>query len=136
MSFFSFFFQNTVRLFPKRLNTEKKKKKLHEMCYCNVRTLQTKSTMYKQWKQNSRSFAKKVLVIKLDPPQKFRQIDAPDGEYAPNMTLYQERSQGEQGGNCPQNFTLPPKKFQINVIFNKISYISCPNTLLCPPPPK
>ena len=38
--FFSFFFQNTVRLFPKRLKTEKKK--LHQMCYCDVRTLQNK----------------------------------------------------------------------------------------------
>ena len=65
--FFSFFFQNTVRLFPKRLNTEKKN--LIQMCYCDVRTLQTKSTMYKQCKQNSRNFAKKVLVIKLDPPK-------------------------------------------------------------------
>ena len=65
--FFSFFFQNTVRLFPKRLNIEKKK--LHQMYYCDVRTLQTKSTMYKQCKQNSRNFAKKVLVIKLDPPK-------------------------------------------------------------------
>ena len=67
--FFSFFFQNTVRLFPKRLNTEKKK--LHQMCYCDIRALQTKSTMYKQCKQNSRNFAKKVLVIKLDPPKDF-----------------------------------------------------------------
>ena len=41
MSFvFSFFFQNTVRLFPTRLNTYKKK--LHQMCYCDVRTLQNK----------------------------------------------------------------------------------------------
>ena len=70
MSFvFSFFFQNIVRLFPTRLNTYKKK--LHQMCYCDVRTLQTKSTMYKQCKQNSRNFAKKVLVIKLDPPKDF-----------------------------------------------------------------
>ena len=65
--FFSFFFQNTVPLFPERLNTEKKT--LHQMCYCDVRTLQTKSTMYKQCKQNSLNFAKKVLVIKLDPPK-------------------------------------------------------------------
>ena len=41
------------------------------MCYCDVRTLQTKSTMYKQCKQNSQNFAKKVLVIKLDPPKDF-----------------------------------------------------------------
>ena len=41
------------------------------MCYCDVRTLQTKSTMYKQCKQNSRNFDKKVLVIKLDPPKDF-----------------------------------------------------------------
>ena len=41
------------------------------MCYCDVRILQTKSTMYKQCKQNSRNFAKKVLVIKLDPPKDF-----------------------------------------------------------------
>ena len=39
------------------------------MCYCEVRTLQTKSTMYKQCKQNSRDFVKKILVIKLDPPK-------------------------------------------------------------------
>ena len=37
--------------------------------------MQTKSTMYKQCKQNSQDFAKKVLVIKLDP-QRFREIDA------------------------------------------------------------
>ena len=47
----------------------RKNKKMHQMCYCDVRTLQTKSTMYKQCKQNSRDFAKKVLVIKLDPPK-------------------------------------------------------------------
>ena len=41
------------------------------MCYCEVRTLQTKSTMYKQCKQNSRDFVKKVLVIKLDPIKDF-----------------------------------------------------------------
>ena len=38
------------------------------MCYCDVQTMQTKPTMYKQSKQNSRYFTKKVLVIKLDPP--------------------------------------------------------------------
>ena len=27
---------------------------------------------------------------------------------------------------------MPPKQFQLNVIFNKISCISCLNTLLCP----
>ena len=52
-------------------STPTKKTKLHQMCYCDVRTLQTKSTMYKQCKQNSRNFAKKVLVIKLDPPKDF-----------------------------------------------------------------
>ena len=33
--------------------------------------------MYKQCKQNLRDFVKKVLVIKFDPPKRFRQIDAP-----------------------------------------------------------
>ena len=37
-----------------------------------VQTMQTKSTMYKQRKQNLRDFAKKVLVIKLDPPKILR----------------------------------------------------------------
>ena len=46
------------------------------MCYCEVRTLQTKSTMYKQCEQNFRDFVKKVLVIKLDP-QRFWQINVP-----------------------------------------------------------
>ena len=68
--FFSFFLQNKIQsLFPKRYNTEKKKKKLQQMCYCDVQTLETKSTVYKEWKQNSRDFAKVVLVIKLDPPK-------------------------------------------------------------------
>ena len=49
------------------LNGSTPKKKLHQLCYCEVRTLQTKSAMYKQCKQNSRDFVKKVLVIKLDP---------------------------------------------------------------------
>ena len=39
------------------------------MCCCDVRTTQTKPTMYKQCKQNSLDFAKKALVIKLDPPK-------------------------------------------------------------------
>ena len=39
--FFSFFFQNTLCLFPVRHST--KKNKLHQMCYCGIRTFQTKS---------------------------------------------------------------------------------------------
>ena len=41
------------------LNRITPKKKLHQMCDCDVQTLQTKSTMYKQCKQISRDFAKK-----------------------------------------------------------------------------
>ena len=64
------FFQNIVRSSSKRHTTEKKK--LHHMCYCDVQTIQTKSTMYKQCKQNSRDFAKKPLVVNLDPPKVWR----------------------------------------------------------------
>ena len=56
------------------------------MCYCDIEKMQTKSTMYKQCKQNSRDFAKKVLVIKLDP-QRFREIDAPGGPVSNRRAL-------------------------------------------------
>ena len=39
--------------------TPKNKKKIHQMCNCDVQTLQTKSTTYKQCKQISRGFAEK-----------------------------------------------------------------------------
>ena len=58
------------------LNGLTPKKKLHQMCYCEVRTLQTKSTMYKQCKQNSRDFVKKFWLLSWTP-QRLRQIDAP-----------------------------------------------------------
>ena len=56
MSFFSFFFQNIVRLFPKRLNTEKKKIAsnvlLRSMSIANkvydVQTMQTKFAKFRQ----------------------------------------------------------------------------------------
>ena len=67
--FFSFFFQNTVRLFPKRHNTENE-----TASYVLLRrknSVNKVSTVYKQCKQNLRDFAKKVLVIKLDPLKDF-----------------------------------------------------------------
>ena len=71
----SFFFRFSSKiLYADFLNGSTSKKKLHQMCYCDVRILQTKSTMYKQCKQNSRNFAKKVLVIKLDPPKDFDKL--------------------------------------------------------------
>ena len=77
--FFFFLFQNTVRLLTKRHNTEKEKKK--NCIKCAI-------AMYEHRKQSLRCTnnankiseisPKKFLVVKLDPPQRFRQIDAPD----------------------------------------------------------
>ena len=69
----SFFFPFSSKIpyayFPKRLNT-KKKKKLHQMCYCEVRNIANKVyDVQNNAKQNSRDVVKKVLVIKLDPPK-------------------------------------------------------------------
>ena len=57
MSFFSFFFQSTVRLFPKRLNTEKKtalnvllrRTNIANEVY-DVQTMQTKFARFRQKK--------------------------------------------------------------------------------------
>ena len=56
MSFFSFFFQRTVRLFPKRLNTEKKRTALNVLLrrtnianeVYDVQTMQTKFARFRQ----------------------------------------------------------------------------------------
>ena len=57
--------------------TPKNKKKLHQMCNCDVQTLQTKPTTYKQCKQISPGFADKSSGYYVGPPQRFREIDAP-----------------------------------------------------------
>ena len=54
-----------------------KKTKLHQMCYCDVQTFQTKSTMYKQCQQSSQDSAKKSSGYWAGPPQRFQEIDAP-----------------------------------------------------------
>ena len=94
-------------------STPKKSKKLHKMCYCKVRTLQTKSTMYKQCKQNSRDFVKKVLVITLDT-QRFRQIDAA----APQSKLLAS----------PMNWRFPEKLFLKTFFFGEHLRL-CPRSL-------
>ena len=56
MSFFSFFSQRTVRLFPKRLNTEKKRTALNVLLrrtnianeVYDVQTMQTKFARFRQ----------------------------------------------------------------------------------------
>ena len=68
--FFSFFFQNTVRLFPKRLNTEKKKKTASNVLLrrtniankvYDVQTMQTKFAKFRQ----------KSSVYYVGPPKDF-----------------------------------------------------------------
>ena len=69
MSFFSFFFQNTVRLFPKRLNTKKNnciKCAIAKYEHCKQNLQCTNNA------NNIREISlKKVLVIKLDTPKDF-----------------------------------------------------------------
>ena len=68
------------------------------MCYCDVQTMPTKPTVYKQCKQNlpctnkakkiRQIVPKKALVIKLDPPRS-GEIDAPaDKPY--NFMFYEQ----------------------------------------------
>ena len=52
------------------------------MCYCDVQTFQTKSTMYKQCQQSLQDSAKKSSGYWVGPPQRFQEIDAPDYRYA------------------------------------------------------
>ena len=90
MSFFFFILPFSSKIsytyFLNGIRAKKQKKsKLHHICYCHVENMQTKSTTYTQYKQNSRAFAKKVLVIKLNP-KKFEEIDELDSYWFQPVT--------------------------------------------------
>ena len=60
MSFFSFFFQNTVRLFPKRLNTKKKTASNVLLRNTNIANkvydVQTMETKFARFRQKSSGY--------------------------------------------------------------------------------
>ena len=81
MSFFSFFFQNTVRLFYKRLNTKKKKtasnvllRRTNKQCKQNLRFTNNANKI--------REISPKKFCLLSWTPQRFREIDAPAKEHS------------------------------------------------------